>query len=71
MITLNLPVAPEDVKAEVARLTAELARVRQEERALCGLLKVLQGQCTHKNTFKSGDYSGATYLVCKDCGKEI
>ncbi len=63
---------PKQVRKKRQEIDKRLRANRVERDRIVAELKILKDvECEHPSTYKSGDYSGATYLVCNDCGKEI
>jgi hypothetical protein len=69
-LEIELPVGQGKVAETIQRLHDELDRVRREDDMICELVSKVQDECSHPGSFKSGDYSGDTYMKCPVCGKE-
>jgi hypothetical protein len=61
---------PEEVKTRHQEL---IMKIKEHQHAIEYLridLKYLQSKCKHSSSFRSGDYSGASYMYCPDCHAE-
>jgi hypothetical protein len=64
------PMPPERIREHKQRIDARLEELRVTRELVLTELKGLQIVCKHPTPKRTGDYSGATYSYCPDCGRE-